>query len=118
MEVFSNMIKNWAMSLFFLLILSGCSSITGESDFSKRVDSIEQVLNEPDWNQLKSLGNELNELYKGSKWKTQLMGDEGEYEGLQESINRLIVAIEEQDLTETKLELATIKTFLEDIYSL
>ena len=114
----SNMIKKWTMSLLLLVILSGCSSITGENDFSKKVNSIEHALEDLDWNQLKSLGNELDQLYDGSQWKIQLLGDEGEYESLQGSINQLIVAIEEQDLTEAKLELATIKTFLEDIYSL
>jgi hypothetical protein len=115
---FTNMIKNCTISLFLLFILSGCSGITGERDFSQKVEAIDQALNNPDWKQLKSLGNELEQFYYRSQWKIQLMGDEDEYESLQESINHLIVAIEEQDITEIKLELATIRTFLEDIYSL
>ncbi|AYA74379.1 hypothetical protein DOE78_02335 [Bacillus sp. Y1] len=112
------MLKKWTMSFFLLILLSGCSSITGKNDFYEKINSIEQALNDPDWKQLKSLGNELDQLYQGSQWKIQLMGDEDEYESLQESINHLIVAIEEQDLTETKLEVATIKTFIEDIFTL
>ena len=118
MEELSNMIKNWTLSLFLIVILSGCSSITGENDFSKKVNSIEHALNDHDWKQLKSLTNELDQLYHRNQWKIQLLGDEGEYESLQESINRLIVAIEEKDQTAIKLEVATIKTFLEDIYTL
>lgn len=113
----SNMIKKWNMFLLLLILLSGCSSITGKDDFSEKINSIEQALNATDWKQLKSLSNELEQLYQGNQWKIQLMGDEDEYESLQESINQLIVAIEEQDLTETKLEMATIKTYIEDIYS-
>jgi hypothetical protein len=112
------MIKKSMMSIFLFIVLSGCSGVTGENDFSEKINSIEQALHDEDWNQLKSLGNELDELYQGSQWKIQLMGDEDEYESLQESINHLIVAIEEKDLTEAKLEVATIKTFIDDIYSL
>jgi hypothetical protein len=112
------MITKWMMSIFLFIVLSGCSGVTGENDFSKKINSIEQALHDEDWNQLKSLGNELDQLYQGSQWKIQLMGDEDEYESLQESINHLTVAIEEKDLTEAKLEVATIKTFIEDIYSL
>lgn len=112
------MIKKWILPLLILILLSGCSSISGENDFSKKINSIEQALTKHDWEQIKSLGNELKQLHTQSEWKIQLMGDEDEYESLKESINQLIVAIEEQDLTETKLEIATIKTYLEDIYSL
>ncbi|MDF2857085.1 MAG: hypothetical protein K0Q87_2936 [Neobacillus sp.] len=112
------MIKKWILTLILFIPLCGCSSITGENEFSKMINSIEQASNEPDWKQLKSLGKDIEQLYQQNQWKIQLMGDEDEYESLQESINHLIVVIEEQDLTEIKLEVSTIKTFLEDIYSL
>lgn len=35
--------------------------------------------------------------YQSNKWKIQLLGDEDEYETLNESINKLIIAIEEKD---------------------
>lgn len=112
------MIKKWSLLLFLFILLSGCSNITGESRFSEKMDSIEETLQEPDWKKLSSLVDELNEIYEQTKWKIQLLGDEGEYERLQENINLLIVAIEEKDIQETKLKLASIKTFLDDIYSL
>lgn len=112
------MFKNCILFLFILVTLTGCSSITGENEFLKVIDSIGYALNDADWKELKSLGYELDQLYEGNQWRIQLLGDEGEYESLQGSIHRLIVAIEEQDLTEVKLEMANIKTFLEDIYSL
>lgn len=66
------MIKKWIMSLFLLILLSGCSSITGKNDFSEKINLIEQAFNDPDWKQLQSLGNELGQLYQGSQWKIQL----------------------------------------------
>lgn len=112
------MMKKWGLILLISILLTGCSTITGEKDFSKTFHSIEQALEDTDWKKLTSLGNELDELYEKSKWKIQLIGDEGEYESLQENINLFIVAIEEQDLPEIKYKLASIKTFIEDIYSL
>ncbi len=100
------------------MLLSGCSNINGENEFTEKIHSIEQVLHAPKWQQLKSLGDDLDHLYQKNQWKIQLMGDEGEYESLEESIHHLIVAIEEQDITEIKLELASVKTLIEDIYSL
>jgi uncharacterized protein YceK len=112
------MMKKWILFLTLFILLSGCSKITGENEFSEKINSFEQALHELDWKQIKSLGNDIEQLYQQNQWKIQLMGDEDEYESLQESINHLIVLIKEQDLTEIKLEVATIKTFLEDIYSL
>ncbi|HWK23688.1 MAG TPA: DUF4363 family protein [Ureibacillus sp.] len=110
--------KKWILSLSLLILLSGCSSVTGENEFLEKINSMEEALNGSDWEQLTSLGSNLEQLYRHNLWKIQLMGDEDEYESLQESINHLNVAIEEQDITEIKLEMATVKTFLEDIYSL
>ncbi|MEL4024851.1 DUF4363 family protein [Lysinibacillus endophyticus] len=110
--------KNWILLSSLLILLSGCSNINGENEFYEKVNSIEDALKDPDWKQLNLLGAKLEKLYRHNLWKIQLMGDEDEYESLQESINQLIAAIEEQDMTEIKLEIATIKTYLEDIYSL
>jgi hypothetical protein len=114
------MLKKYNLWMFILLLilLTGCSNHTGKNDFSKKINSMEQALLSPDWIQLKSLGNELEQLYLDNQWKIQLLGDEDEYESLQESINQLLVSIEEKDVTEIKLEMATIKTFIEDIYTL
>lgn len=112
------MIKKWTMFLFLLIFLSGCSTITGENDFSEKINLIEKALNATDWEKLNLLGNELDQLYHVNQWKIQLMGDEDEYESLQESINQLLVTIEEQDITETKLIVASINTMIEDIFSL
>lgn len=109
--------KKWIFLFLILIVLSGCSNISGKNEFFNKISSIEKALNNQDWEQLKSFGHELVQFHEKTEWKLQLMGDEDEYESLHESINRLIIAIEENDKTEAKLELVTIKTLVEDIYS-
>lgn len=110
--------KKVAIYLCFLLLLSACTIKVGGEEFFSCIDEMEQELNQPNWEKLSSKANEIKELYKKSKWKIQLIGDEGEYEGLDESINNLIASIKEKDTTNTRMELATIRTIIEDIYSL
>lgn len=112
------MSKKYVLPIIFIMFLSGCSNISGEEAFSNNIKAIEHALKKPDWNQIESLGDDLKKLYNQSEWKIQLLGDEDEYEGLQESINQLIAAIEEKEIPEIKLELATVKTFLDNIYSM
>jgi len=82
------------------------------------IQSLEQELNNTDSEILSQLANQLKEHYRHHYWKIVLIGDEGEYERLNESINRLITAIDASELNDAKIELATIKTIVKDIYSL
>ncbi|WP_158589700.1 MULTISPECIES: DUF4363 family protein [Clostridia] len=86
--------------------------------FFNHIEQIDGSIQQGDWNSIIIQTTELKELYQRNKWKIQLLGDEGEYEGLYGSINRLIVASHEKDVINARLELATVKSFLEDIYSL
>ncbi|RDW18302.1 hypothetical protein CWR48_12025 [Oceanobacillus arenosus] len=114
------MIKKLLISLFLVAILSGCTNPVGGDYFFEQIDIIEQAMNERqiDWQQIEVQSKELKKLYKENKWRTQLIGDEREYEGLSESIAILIAAVDEKDATQAKVELATIKSIIEDIYSL
>lgn len=112
------MINKLSFLLFFILILSGCSHAIGRDEFKGNIQIIEQALNENDWEKAKSNGDRLLESYSSNKWKLQMIGDEGEYEDLYESINKLRAAIEEKNLTLTKMELASIQSILKEIYSL
>lgn len=110
------------MKQFLLLMTTGlliaCGNVTGQANFNERIDIIEQHLAEEDWNNLQEQGNLLKKLYDDQQWKIQLLGDEGEYEGLNIGINRFLKAIEEEAMMEAKLELATIQSLIDDIYSL
>jgi len=103
------------ISTFFLI---GCSNVTGKESFFENIEAMEIAAQEENWSSLQTLFTELDELYKTNEWKVQLLGDESEYETLQESMDRLAVSIEEEDSLQTKLELSTIKTLLTFIYSL
>jgi len=105
-----------AVMVFFLL--AGCSGITGHRDFNQYISEIEHHLIAEDWDALNGQLDELMKAYKKNNWKIQLIGDEGEYERLHESINRLITAIDAKETNEARIELATIKTIVEDLYSL
>lgn len=106
--------------IFLLIILTffGCSKYTGKEALFTHVKTIENFIDNEDWDQLNQQVDQLNTLYEKNKWKLQLLGDEDEYESLTETIDRLIVAIDEQDKTQAKLELATVKSILKELYSL
>lgn len=112
------MVKKGCMYLLMAIIISSCSNITGEDVFLTYISSLEQSLDQEDWQHVKKQADELIEVYNDHKWKVQLLGDEGEYEGLVESMHRFIVAIDDEALIEAKLELSTIKTLIKDIYSM
>lgn len=96
----------------------GCENNIGGHAFFNQINNIEHSLEGSDWDKITLQAEELKELYKKDKWILQLLGDEDEYETLYESINKLIMAIEEKDRTNIRLELSVIHTHIEDIYSL
>jgi hypothetical protein len=104
--------------IFLLLLLTSCENNVGGDAFFNQINKIETELIEPNWDGVIVQAEELKEIYKKDKWKIQLLGDEDEYESLYESINKLITASKEKDLTNTRIELTTIHTHIEDIYSL
>lgn len=99
-------------------LLIACTNVTGQANFKECIDTIETHLAQADWDDLEKQGDYLKRLYKEEQWKLQLLGDEGEYEELNIGINRFLKAIEEEDMTEAKLEIATIQSLIHDIYSL
>lgn len=104
------------ISLFILL--SGCAKTIGGDVFLNHIDQLEHALDRPDWAEITPQVHELKEIYEKNKWKLQLLGDEGEYERLNESINRIIAVTKGKDTTNVRVELATARSLIEDIYSL
>lgn len=111
------MIKKSIMYMFLFILLSGCSDPNGKELFFSHMDQLEEALDEPDWNEIQLQANELKDVYETSKWKLQLLGDEGEYEGLNESIQKMIAVVKEEDRTNIRMELATARSLVADIYS-
>jgi len=112
------LLRKIATIVILFFVLTGCSSHTGHADFDQNIHEIEQKLIAEDWDALKYQLNELMKAYKKNDWKIQLIGDEGEYERLHESINRLLTAVDAKEKNEARIELATLKTIVDDIYSL
>lgn len=104
--------------MMLLLVISGCSAQNGKNEFKENINRLEQSMSVNETESVKLQVEALLKVYKHNEWKLQLLGDEGEYERLHESIQRIIIAIEEEDFTEARLELSTTKTILADIYSL
>ena len=100
------------------LLLSGCAGVTGENDFNKALTRLEQLLVLEDWQQIKEQAGKIDTLYEKAKWKLQLLGDEDEYESLQESIAHLQTAARIQEKADCEKELTTIKTYIKQIYNL
>ncbi|GGP09180.1 DUF4363 family protein [Oceanobacillus neutriphilus] len=100
------------------IILSGCTNQVGGDHFFNQIDKLEKAIAQPEWSKVTSQAEELKQMFEEDKWKIQLIGDEDEYEGLDESISNLIAAAKEEDSINTRLELATVKSIFEGIYSL
>lgn len=112
------MLKKLVGLVLFTIVLSGCSNILGKEEFIDIIQQIENEVEQKEWDELTNNGEKLLATYNTNKWKLQMIGDEREYEELFETIHRLLVAIEEKDTTQIKLQLATIKAIIEDIYSI
>jgi len=112
------MIKKGLLIMIALIVMSGCSEQTGSKQLYDTISRLEQLINENDIPALKKEADSIRQAYQKNLWKLQLIGDEGEYEGLNQGISRFIAATEIEDIESAKMELASIKSYLEDIYSL
>lgn len=112
------MFKKICIPITLSLLLMGCSNLTGKDAFFDEMKKFEVAVEQENWTELENYITKFKDLYDKEKWKVQLLGDEGEYETLEENIDHLIVSIQEKDILETKLTLATIKSLLNFIYSL
>jgi hypothetical protein len=105
--------------LFCLLfILTACNKPIAGDQFFNKIEDIELVVKKEDWETTDAYVMEFQSYYEKNIWKLQLLGDENEYEGLHESLARLIAAINQQDATQSLIELGTIRAYLEEIYSM
>ncbi|GGJ67822.1 DUF4363 family protein [Virgibacillus salexigens] len=110
--------KKGVILLCCLFFLIACTNQVGGETFFNHINEFEKGLDQPNWEDLSIKADELKKMYEKDKWKLQLIGDEGEYEDLNESISNLIATVKEKDTLSTRMEIATTRTLLEDIYSL
>lgn len=80
--------------------------------------NVDSYVEQQQWSKAQSEADQFTRIYKKEKWLLQLMGDEGEYEGLNHSIDKLKAALKTKSDTQSKMEIANIKAILEEIFSL
>ncbi|MFT9846906.1 DUF4363 family protein [Aneurinibacillus sp. REN35] len=84
----------------------------------QKADQIEKLVGEKQWNKASVEAEALMNMYQKQKWKFQLLGDEAEYEGLNQEIAKLQAAIKVQGQVETHITIAAIKELLVQMYSM
>ncbi|GGA81119.1 DUF4363 family protein [Ornithinibacillus halotolerans] len=111
------MYKRISLFVLLILLLSACNEPIGGKNFFNKVEVLEQEISNDNWKNSQQYLEELHRYFEKNLWKLQLFGDENEYEGIQESMNRLFVTIQEEDRTQALIDLVTIKAHIEEIYS-
>src|SRR5690606_37240650 len=103
------------------LILGGWSKqtdIPGKDPLSKKIDQIQELVYRKQWEPAAAEVRHLENLYHKSKWKLQLLGDETEYEGMERELSKLKSAVEIWDSAQAMLQLATLRSILQAIYTM
>lgn len=113
-----HLLKKSVVILLVILLFTGCSNVTGRDALFNQMDQLELALDQLDWEQIQIHATDLKDTFGKTKWKLQLIGDEGEYEGLNETIQKLLAAVKEEDSTNVRMELASTRSLISDIYSL
>lgn len=86
--------------------------------FYEKISQIRKFAKKGDWKRARKETTALHKLYQKRKWKLQLIGDEGEYEGLDQEMSKLSEAISAKDQSQTQVELGAIRALIKNIYSL
>jgi len=86
--------------------------------FYKQISQINRLVQKGHWKAAEKETSALRKMYQKKKWKLQLIGDEGEYEGLDREMDRLSEAVSAKDKAQTKVELGAIRSLIRNIYSL
>lgn len=86
--------------------------------FHQVIQQINQMIEKENWQGALKKTSELRALYQKKQWKLQLLGDEGEYEGLNRELDQLYAAVKAKDKSESKVELAAVGSYIKSIYSL
>ncbi|HET7629630.1 MAG TPA: DUF4363 family protein [Bacillales bacterium] len=115
--------KNWFVICTVVMLLGGWSFAgshdedSGKTSLQSQVDSVRQSIEQKNWRRAAHGAHELRQMYDQKEWKLQLLGDESEYEGLQQDIARLQAAVKARDKANAFTELADIEVMISNIYS-
>ncbi|HEX7064680.1 MAG TPA: DUF4363 family protein [Bacillales bacterium] len=114
--------KQLVAGLMITLLVVGGWSHSADAQagkaFFQQIDQIREYADQGNWQKANQAATNLQRLYQKKEWKLQLIGDEAEYEGVNQELDKLKAAIAAKDETQVKLELSTIGALLKSIYSL
>ncbi len=106
--------------LMVFVLITGCNVTKSEKDqtlFGK-VDEMQHQIEQDQWDKLQSNLEEFEAKYKRQKWKMQLLGEHGDYQGIELEIEQMKESVKERDRLESKLGLRKIKHHMTLIYNL
>lgn len=104
------------MTICFLLLI-GCSNEKIKSlPIYKKSEEITDLINHSQWEKAGNEAKAISDIYKKNKWKLQLLGEELEYNELEQEISKLQISIEEKDKLESKTNIVLIQDYIRAIY--
>lgn len=103
------------ITCFFILV--GCSDEKIKRlPIYKKSEDITNLVNQSQWEKASDEAKAIADLYKKTKWKLQLLGEELEYNELEQEISKLQISIEEKDKLEAKTNIVLIQDYIRAIY--
>lgn len=100
-----------------LFMLVGCSEEKIKNlPMYKKSEEIIDLINQSQWEKAGDEAKIISDLYKKTKWKLQLLGEELEYNELEQEISKLQISIEEKDKREAKTNIVLIQDYIRAIY--
>lgn len=110
--------KKYVGILLIAIVLTGCTQYLGNDQFNEMFNELDHSIMNEDWNLATKQMKNLTNYYENNLWKLQLISEEEEYKDLYETFSKLKIFIEEQDKTQSRVELGTAKSIIKHIYSL
>lgn len=112
--------KSGLLFIFVSIILVGAWTPFGshKQKLDQALDKINTYVSHQQWAQAEHEHEHLMKVYHKEKWLLQLMGDEGEYEEINHSVNKLEAAIKTKSVTQAKMEIGNLKAVIYEIFSL
>lgn len=106
------------VTLLFTAVGLPTEGIAKEKPLLRQVKEMNRLVDLEQWDQALKKAQAAEQTYKKNRWKLQFLGNEREYEGLDQEYAKLLEAIKEKEKAQVKMQLAVIQEILKDIYSM
>lgn len=113
--------NRWAIlaAILSIFIMAGFSTphVKKDNPILIKAKELDSLIDKENWKKAEIKAKELDKIFNKKKWKIQLLGDEGEYEGMDRDIDQLIASIQSKEKGQSKILLADFVSILDEIYS-